>query len=241
MRRKLKQIVEDDDTPAGRAFDRLVWVLILLSLATFTIETLPGLSARAQAVLGWVNIITVLVFTLEYLLRIYVADRKLRFVSSFFGLVDLAAIAPFYLALGVDLRSIRVIRLLRVFRVLKLARYGPAIERYGRAFRMVREELILFAAVAAVLLYVSAVGIYYFEKDAHPEALTSIFHALWWAIVTLTTVGYGDVYPLTVGGRIFTAIVLAIGLGIVAVPTGLLASALSKAREADGSKSKADH
>jgi len=233
MRQKLKQIVEERDTAAGRAFDRTVWLLILVSLASFSVETLPGLSRWTQAVLSWVNTATVIAFTVEYLLRILVADHRLEFVFSFFGLIDLAAIAPFYLALGVDLRSIRVIRLLRVFRVLKFARYGPAIARYKAAFRMVREELVLFSAVAAVLLYVTAVGVYYFERDAQPVAFASIFHSMWWAIVTLTTVGYGDVYPVTVGGRVLTGIVLIIGIGIVAVPTGLFASALSRLREID--------
>ena len=96
-----------------------------------------------------------------------------------------------------------------------------------------KEEIVLFLALTAVILYVAAVGIYYFENEAQPEAFKSVFHSLWWAIATLTTVGYGDVYPITVGGRIFTVFVVLIGLGIVAVPAGLVASALSKAREVE--------
>ena len=147
--------------------------------------------------------------------------------------MDLLAILPFYLGLGVDLRSIRVVRLLRLFRLLKITRYSEAIQRLGEAFRVVREELILFGSVALVLLYVSAVGIYYFEKEAQPEEFASIFHSLWWAVITLTTVGYGDFAPETVGGRLFTFVILVVGLGVVAVPTGLLASALSQTRKAD--------
>jgi voltage-gated potassium channel len=113
---------------------------------------------------------------------------------------------------------------------MKLFRYSKAIRRFSRAFSIAKEEIVLFGVVTIMLLYLSAVGIYYFENEAQPEAFKSIFHSLWWAVATLTTVGYGDVYPITIGGRIFTFFILMIGLGIVAVPAGLLASALSKAR-----------
>lgn len=105
------------------------------------------------------------------------------------------------------------------------------MQRFHRAFRIAREELVLFGVVALILIYLSSVGIYYFEHDAQPQAFASVFHCLWWSVSTLTTVGYGDVYPVTTGGRIFTSFILAIGLGIVAVPTGLFASALAKARD----------
>ena len=112
-----------------------------------------------------------------------------------------------------------------------MARYSKAIHRFHRAFLIAREEVVLFLVVALLLIYFSAVGIYYFENEAQPDKFASVFHSLWWSVATLTTVGYGDVYPITVGGRIFTAVVLIIGLGVVAVPAGLLASALSKARD----------
>ena len=118
-------------------------------------------------------------------------------------------------------------------RILRVGRYVQAVERLKRAGRMVREELVLFIGVSLALIYLSAVGVYYFEHDSQPEKFASVFHSLWWAVVTLTTVGYGDVYPVTLGGHLFTFVVLFIGLGIVAVPTGLIASALSKAREGE--------
>ncbi|WP_444927605.1 potassium channel family protein [Microbulbifer sp. TRSA002] len=114
-----------------------------------------------------------------------------------------------------------------------MAGYSKAVARFGRAFRMIKEELVLFRVTALILLYLSSVGIYYFESAAQPEQFKSIFHSLWWAVTTLTTVGYGDMYPVTLGGRIFTFFVLLIGLGVVAIPTGLVASALSKARIED--------
>jgi voltage-gated potassium channel len=229
----LKQIVEDSDSRAGRAFDLTIQALVVVSVVSFSIETLPSLSDRTRQVLRWVEVITVSLFTLEYGLRLAVADRKLGFVFSFFGVVDLVAILPFYLSLGIDLRAIRVVRFHRIVSIRKLGRKSEAIQRFSRALQIAKEELFLFGAVALILLYVSAVGIYYFEREAQPEQFASIFHSLWWAIVTLTTVGYGDVYPVTVGGRVFTAVVVTLGLGVVAVPTGLLASALSQARQAE--------
>ncbi len=172
-----------------------------------------------------------MIFTIEYLLRVVVAENKVRFIFSFFGLVDLAAILPFYISSGLDLRAIRVFRLLRLVRILKLFKYNLAIKRFHRALVITKEELILFGFVAIILLYLSAVGIYYCENAAQPELFKSVFHSMWWALTTLTTVGYGDMYPITVGGRVFTFFVLVIGLGTVAVPTGLIASALAKVRE----------
>ena len=224
-------MVEQSDTRAGRWFDAVVFALIVVSLITFSIETLPNLPPPAAAMLYWIEFATVLLFTGEYLLRLAVADSRWRFVRSFFGVLDLVAILPFYLAAGVDLRAVRTFRLLRLLRILKLARYSDAIRRLRRAVGIVREELILFLNVALILIFLSAVGIYYFEHDRQPEHFASVFHSLWWAIVTLTTVGYWDTFPITTGGRVFTFFVLFLGLGIVAVPTGLFASALAKARE----------
>ena len=215
----LKQIVERNDTPPGRVFDFAIQGLIVLSLVSFSIETLPDLRPATVRLLDVIEVGCIAVFTGEYLLRIALADRRLRFVFSFFGLVDLAAILPFYLASGLDLRFLRAFRLLRLFRAFKLLRYSRAIQRFHRAFVIAKEELILFACVTLLLLYFSAVGIYYFENAAQPNAFASVFDGLWWAVATLTTVGYGDVYPVTAGGRVFTFIVLMIGLGVVAVPT----------------------
>ncbi|MHC4233135.1 MAG: ion transporter [Planctomycetota bacterium] len=229
--KKLKDIVERNDTKEGKIFDLFIQFFIVLSLITFSIDTLPDLSVKIRKVLRLFEVITVSIFSIEYFLRVLVADKKIRFIFSFFGIIDLLAILPFYLRLGIDLRSIRSIRMLRIFRMLKLARYSRAIHRLHRALNIIKQELVLFFATTCILLYLSAAGIYLFENTAQPEAFKSVFHSLWWATITLTTVGYGDIYPVTVGGKIFTFFVLMIGLGIVAVPTGLMASALSKARE----------
>ena len=212
-------------------FEYFIQFLIILSLVSFAYGTLPNLSPGIRSKLDYFEIITVIIFTIEYLIRIVGSRPRFKFAFSFFGIIDLLAILPFYIATGLDLRSLRVFRFMRLFRLLKLARYSSAIQRYHRAFIIAKEEIILYGFTSLILLYLSSVGIYYFENDAQPEAFASVFHSMWWAVATLTTVGYGDVYPITIGGKIFTFFVLVTGLAIVAVPAGILASALSKARE----------
>ncbi len=229
----IKNIIEDNNTKSGRTFDLSIQALIIISLVSFSIETLPNLAPSHKHFLRYIEVFTVVIFSIEYVLRIVVADKKLHLIFSFYGIIDLLAILPFYLSTGVDLRSIRILRLLRLFRAFKLFRYSRAIQRFYKAFVLAREELVLFFCVTLLLLFLSAVGIYYFENEAQPEQFSSIFHSLWWAVATLTTVGYGDVYPVTAGGRVFTFFILMVGLGIVAVPTGLLASALSEARHVE--------
>jgi len=229
----IRRIINDTDHLSGKVFAFTIQVLIVVSLITFSVATLPNLSANTKEILYIIEVITVAIFTLEYILRIIVADEKKRFIFSFYGLVDLAAILPFYISSGLDLRTVRIFRLLRLVRILKLLRYSKAINIFHRALLISKEELVLFGFVATAMLYLSAVGIYYFENSAQPEQFKSIFHSLWWAVTTLTTVGYGDMFPITTGGKLFTFFVLITGLGIIAVPTGLIASALSQAREED--------
>ncbi|MDP5081698.1 MAG: ion transporter [Winogradskyella sp.] len=231
MKETSKNIVEYNDNINSKSFAILIQLLIILSVITFSIETLPDLKPQTRVVLNSIEIFCVFIFTLEYLARIYVADKKVKFIFSFFGLIDFFAILPFYLSFGVDLRSLRILRLFRIFRLLKLVRYNKAMQHFTQAMLMAREQIILFMAITLVLIYFAAVGIYYFENEAQPEHFSSIFESLWWSIVTLTTVGYGDVYPITVGGRIFTFFILLIGLGIVAIPTGIISSSLTKATE----------
>ena len=228
MLKRIKVIVEGTDTRLGLLFDLAIQTLILVSLISFSIETLPNLSDSTRRALNLIELVTILIFTVEYALRVLVADNRPRFIFSFFGLVDLIAILPFYVSTGLDLRSIRILRMLRLLRILKLARYNKALIRLRDAFVDIKEELVLFFSATCMLLFISSVGIYYFENAAQPEQYKSIFHSLWWSVITLTTVGYGDVYPVTTGGKMFTSIVAILGIGVVAVPTGLLSSALTK-------------
>ena len=228
MRDYIKSIVEINDNKLSRYFAFFIQALILLSIVTFSVETIPDLKPQTRNILQSIELFCVLVFTIEYFLRIFVADSKPKFIFSFFGIIDFLAILPFYLSFGVDLRSLRALRFLRLFRVLKLVRYNRAMNHFTRAIKSAKEEILLFILITLILIYFSAVGIYYFENQAQPEHFSSIFDSLWWAIITLTTVGYGDVYPITVGGKVFTFFILMIGLGIVAIPTGIISSALTK-------------
>jgi len=224
----LRIMVTTLDTKPGRRFTIFIQILIILSLLTFSIETLPDISTTLKNALRFFEIFCVIIFSVEYILRIIFSEKKLSYIFSFYGIIDLLAILPFYVALGIDLRSIRVFRIFRLFRVFKLMRYNKALSRFKQAAKDSKEEIVLFLILTGILLYLSAVGIYFFENEAQPDKFSSVFHSLWWAISTLTTVGYGDIFPVTLGGKIFTFCILIIGLGIVTVPAGIVAAALTK-------------
>ena len=237
-RSEVGAVLDGENPRIGRAVIFAVYVLIVFSALSIGVETLPDLSPSLRAFLTIAEVVIVAVFTVEYALRIVTAPKPLAYIFSFWGLVDLAAILPFYLTVGLDLRALRALRFLRLVRILKLARYSVAASRMSGAFRLVREELILFYGFALLVLYLCSIGIFYFEHEAQPAKFGSVFDAMWWSAITLTTVGYGDVYPVTVGGRIFTVAVLFIALGIIAVPTGLFASALSRLRAEEADRAK---
>ncbi len=222
---------ENGQVHFGRRLDLLLQVLIIANLLALALETVPTLSEEQLHWLNGVEVVSIAIFTVEYLARCLLCRPMWRYALSFYGIIDLLSILPFFLCAGLDLRSARALRLMRLFRLFKLTRYSKAARRYRHAFAIAKEELVLFGCAALIVLYLAAVGIHYFESEAQPDKFASIPDSLWWAIVTLTTVGYGDVYPITLGGRLFTSVVLIMGLGFVAVPTGLLAGALAKARE----------
>ncbi len=222
-------MLEDLDSPSGRRFALVIQTLIFLSLVSVSLETLPDLPRGWRRLLDVFDLMVILVFTVEYVLRVWVARRPWRFIFSVYGLIDLAVIAPFWI-MGADIRALRAFRLLRLVRVLKLVRYSRSLNHFWHAWRLVRADIQMFAGFVAIFLYLSALGIWHFEHEAQPEAFASVFDALWWAVVTLTTVGYGDLYPVTAGGRLFTMLVVLLGIGLVAVPSGLLASAFQEVR-----------
>lgn len=230
-RKELRNIIDDNTTRKGKIFDYTIQILIFISLVGYALETLPDISSSFRRILRLIEYVCVILFSVEYVLRIYVAKNPFKYIFSFYGLVDILAIIPFYIGLTTDLRSLRAFRIFRIFRAFKLVRYNRALNRFHQAWKIVKEEVILFLLVTSIFLYLASAGIFYFENSAQPEIFTSIFSSGWWAIVTLTTVGYGDVYPVTAGGRLFTFLILMIGVGIVTIPAGLVGSALTKARE----------
>ncbi len=203
--------------------------LILLSAISIALETMPELPFSFRVSLARFEIVVLVIFALEYLTRIICSPRPLRYIFSFWGLIDLLAVLPLLAILSPQWMAIRVFRLLRLIRLLKLFRTSRALDRMARAFRAVRGELIVFAVLAGLMLYVAAVGIYIFEHPVQPEEFSSIPKSLWWAVASLTTVGYGDMVPVTLGGRIFTTVVLFVGLGIVAGPAAIITTALLEA------------
>lgn len=205
-------------------------VLVVANLVALAFETLPTLSPFWRQALWSFEVFCAMVYTVEYGVRLFLARPRLKYVTSFYGIIDLLAIAPFYFMVAFNLQAFRAFRLFRLLRLFKLVRYTQATHRFRRAFDIARDDLVLFGVIALIVLYLSAIGIYHFEHEAQPEKFSSVFDSLWWAVATLTTVGYGDIYPITPGGRLFTFIVLVMGLGVIAVPSGLLASALSRVR-----------
>ena len=225
---RLKTIIETTDTFVAKFFDLTIQALIFTSVLIFSLETVPGLK-NYHPLFYKIEFTLVIIFTIEYLLRLLVATSRKKFIFSFYGVIDLLAILPFFISLGViDLRVVRALRFLRIFRILKITRFTTATERLHAAFVDIKHELVVFSLLSLILIYLSACGIYFFEKDVQPNDFKSIFHAMWWAIATLSTVGYGDVYPVTTGGKIFTTFILFIGVSFVAIPSGLIASSLKK-------------
>jgi voltage-gated potassium channel len=231
VRARVGPLVIGNSTLSARICQSFIQILIVLSIVAFTVETLPDLSAAVRGALRSFEVFVITVFTLEYLLRFWLSDQRLKFVFSFFGIIDLLVILPFYLQLGIDLRSLRILWLFRLFRLFKLVRHVSAAKRIGDAFKLVRVDLAVFGMGALFVFYLAAVGIYFFEHEAQPDTFASVIHSFWWALATLTTVGYGDVYPVTVGGKVFTFFTLMVGLGVFAVPTGLITMAIVSTRE----------
>lgn len=210
--------------------------MIILSMVAYSLSTLPQVSQTFTPILEAIEIFIVVIFTVEYLCRVYFAKKRAGFVFSFFGIIDFLSFAPYYVFLftGIDTRALRVARMFRLLRLFKLFRYSKSIQRLKVSYQYIKDELVLFGAVTSILLFISSVAIYHFEKDAQPDKFQSIFDGLWWAIITLTTVGYGDFIPITVGGKIFTFFIVLVGIGIIAVPTGLMVSGLQEARKEIG-------
>lgn len=225
-RHEVIEILDGTHPTYGRGVALGIQAMIVVSAIAIALETLPDLPPGVHRALLVIEMIVLAAFLIEYILRIVCAERPIRYVFSFWGLVDLLACLPALALINTQWAAIRSLRLLRLVRLLKLMRTSRALDRLEKAFWAVRSDLMIFIALALMMLYIAAVGIYVFEHEAQPDVFTSIPISLWWAIATFTTVGYGDMVPITVGGRIFTSLILLLGLGIIAVPVAIITTAL---------------
>lgn len=232
-RHDIIEILEGTSPRFGRGVALAIYGLICISAVVIALETVPDLSARTNTILVATEIIILAVFLVEYVLRLTCTPEPWKYALSFWGIVDFLAIVPALVFLLPDFTTIRALRLLRILRLLKLFKANRALDRITYALDQAKTEFAIFFFIACVALYLAAVGIYHFEHEAQPDGFSSIPESLWWAIATFTTVGYGDVYPITTGGRIFTGLVMLIGIGIIAVPAGLITAALTEARPID--------
>jgi len=237
FRRRLHEILEPaaKGNKLSRIFDIFIVSLIIANVLAIILQSLPELSPWA-VFFRWFEVISVVIFTVEYVFRVWscTVDKRygklgpvlgrLRFAVSFMGLVDLFAILPFYLpfVIPIDLRMIRFLRVIRMFRVLKAGRYSEALKTLGRVLKAKLPELVMTLTVTIILLVISASLMYYVENAAQPDVFRSIPHALWWSVATLTTVGYGDIYPITLLGKLFGAVIAILGVGLFALPAGIL-------------------
>jgi voltage-gated potassium channel len=243
LRREIRELIAATTDDSGSAqlnrVELTLQILIVANVLVVMLETVEGVQPRFSAALLTFEWFSVAIFTIEYLLRLWCCTvdprysrpviGRLRFALRPMSIIDLLAILPAYLPLiGVDLRFIRVLRLMRLARALKLGRYSDAIAVLARVLRSRRDELAVMLMVLAILLVLSSGLIYYAEHDAQPEAFSSIPAALWWSVITLTTIGYGDLYPVTVVGKVIGGFIAIAGIGIVALPTAIIASAFAE-------------
>lgn len=243
LRRRTYEVLEkgaDDDRLSG-AVDSILIGLILANMAAVVLESFAGLHARYAAWFNLLEVVSVALFTVEFALRLWTSDflrprssrlgAAARFLASPIGIIDLLAILPFYLPflIPVDLRAVRILRLVRFLRLLKLTRYTRSVMTLGAVVRERRHELLVAVFLTALLLMLASTLMYYLESQVQPEAFPNIVASLWWAVATLTTIGYGDVYPVTGLGRLLSGIIAVLGIGLVALPTAIISSGFAEA------------
>ncbi len=226
LRKRLYEIIFEADTPAGRLFDILLLGAILISVLAVILESVASIRAEYAGLLFGVEWFFTIVFTLEYIARLYTVERKRIYATSFFGVVDLLSILPTYLALffsgAHSLMVIRSIRLLRIFRILKLPRYIGESQSLVNALKSSRYKIIVF--LLTVLTTVIIMGTIMYLVEGPENGYSSIPRSIYWSIVTMTTVGYGDIAPRTDLGQFLAAMLMIMGYGVIAVPTGIVSA-----------------
>jgi len=217
------------------SFDKLITISILIAIIHLTLETEKAIYNAYREYFQITEIILTLIFTFEYTARILTFSKKhyqknfLQFIFSFDLLIDLLALLPFYLTLlPIDLRYLRIFRLFRLARILKLTRYNKAIQTVKLVMSSKKEILTISFILIGIILYLVSALMYYVENTAQPEMFSSIPKTMWWGVATLTTVGYGDIYPITALGRFLGGVIAILGIGIFAIPTGIIASGFTE-------------
>lgn len=242
IRKRTWEIVEAakaGDT-ASRVFDISILSLIFLNVLAVIVGSVNSIQVRWGVLLGVFEVLSVVVFTVEYVARLWSCTVDPRFSGPIRGrirlaframsIIDLLAILPFYLPFcGADLRALRVLRLLRILRVAKVARYYASLDLIKHVFQSRKEELVLTSALMGSLLIVSSSVLYYCENAVQPDAFSSIPATMWWSVATLTTVGYGDMYPVTVLGKFCASVIAILGIGMFALPTGIIGAGFVEA------------
>lgn len=233
-------------------FLKFIYGLIILNVLSIILISYKDIKADYGNLLEYFELFSVAIFSIEYLLRLWTADieyktgtsfsKKFKFLGSTYGLIDLLAILPFYLPLifPFDLRVLRILRLFRLLRIFKLGRLSKSMKTITSVLKDTKSELSITIFVAFILLILSSTLMYYFENEAQPEKFENIGQAMWWSVATLTTVGYGDVYPITGIGKFLSAIIALIGIGFVALPTGILSSAFIDRVQSEKAKKKTE-
>lgn len=243
------QISKDNDL-ASTVFDIALISLIIINIIMVIVETF-NIPDNVQNIIKMVETVSVIIFSVEYMIRLWTSDllypklnplaARIRYIFSFMAIIDLLSILPFYIPMiiPIDLRVLRALRILRLFRLFKINRYTDALSTIGRVFRKKASELISSIFVVVLLMIISSVIMYNVENQAQPDLFDNAFSAMWWAVATLTTVGYGDIYPVTVLGKLLSAIIALLGIGLVAVPTGIITSGFMEVLE-DNKEAKAE-
>lgn len=235
LRKKTHEIIFEADTFLGKLFDILLLILILLSVAAVMVESVEFYSRKYATFLSAFEWVITAIFTLEYILRIVSVKKPLKYIFSFYGLIDLVSLLPTYLGIFMfsesisSIKTIRTIRLLRVFRILKLFRYVKEANTLKQALIASKQRIIVF--LLAVLAVATIMGTIIYIIEDSEDGFTSIPRSIYWAIVTLTTVGYGDIAPQTVLGQFFASIIMILGYAIIAVPTGMVSVELARAEK----------
>jgi voltage-gated potassium channel len=223
---KVYEIIFESDTPAGKFFDVTLLVCIILSVAVVLLESVQGIKAAWGTWLVRFEWFFTILFTLEYLARLWVVLKKRTYILSFFGIVDLLSILPTYLALvfagAQSLMVIRILRLLRIFRIFKLSRFIGESQNLTRALKASQHKIIVFLTTVVTSVVIFGMLIYLIEGPEN--GFTSIPISIYWAIVTMTTVGYGDIAPQTTFGQMLASIIMIMGYGVLAVPTGIVSA-----------------